>query len=1165
LDPMGLVKTDGDLVRIINHAVTNASAIGFDDSLDGDYLPFEIDEGFESNRRGQNNDFEGVYIDDIIIGLAERGEMVTGAVNDTNYIDNAALQPNETLAGSYQLEIRRGPDYALADADIGDSDGDLQASPIRFPVQTGSAGIDREPSVPTFNTNDRLNESTHIVAPSGDDIRDGRTFTLSDSINQVTFEFDVNGSVAQGNFGIVFDPNDTAAEIAQKVRDAINSPAVQAVLNASAQIADGTRGTQFSTNNRVNIVGASSFDSLLTLAPETNDVRSEATVLNLTQRTSHVIDATIGDNPSLTVPGEDVDLFRVQLNAGQTIFIDVDRITGGFDSYLRIFDSSMQVRVNDDAAAPGESPSTDSYIQFTPTVGGTYYIGVSGKGNEVYNPGTGGNRNNGSTGRYRLEVSRSQTGDAQIVQINDSRYGDDNLFRDQGQLILEGNRISTSANWGILVNDGARDNGTAPHNGPARALREPNRLVPGIVISNNIIYDNVSGGIRFSGALNAAGVEVGSVPFGRLINNTLFGRGGNLLTPRGNDVGIQVDENASPTMLNNIVANFSTGIQVDASSAAAGTVVGGSLYQGNVNNVSGIGQGANAIVLANTAPLFVDPARGNFYLLPGSRAIDSSVDSLLDRPVMVTTRNPLGIPPSPILAPEKDASGQGRVDDPAASGQGGTGENPFKDRGALDRSDFSGPRAALTNPEDNDAAGVDGDPTVSRISIGNISLFNFVIQLTDGGIGVDDTSVVSQAVRLEVSSGGPYQLLSPGADYNFSYDTTNNRIVLTPTSIVWTTARNYRITVDNSITDGSAGIAIRDIAGNLLAPNRGNGTVVFDIFVGTSVDWGDAPATFPVLRADNGASHDIRGSLKLGTQISTESNGQPSPLADADTFDDGLGATYNISPGIQSFINVLAQGTGTLDAWLDMNKNGRWEASEKLVFTNGATIGGGVSRQLRFTFGNTNDVKGDTALRLRYSSAGIGTPTGPAPDGEVEDYIVTMTGPRFQNPNNRFDVDGNGFVQNRDALIVINIVQNFDLDGDGVVNPFTDLPPSLQNPPPYADVDGNGVITRNDAQAVVNELNNPSSSPSAAALGSTSSGSTYASSSIVYEQKKSTATAAPAKSLDAVYAALVSEPTANKKTTSTAPAKSTKSTTASASPKKVADTQNLVDDFFSKF
>ncbi|MCH5376961.1 MAG: hypothetical protein JJ992_23595, partial [Planctomycetes bacterium] len=50
--------------------------------------------------------------------------------------------------------------------------------------------------------------------------------------------------------------------------------------------------------------------------------------------------------------------------------------------------------------------------------------------------------------------------------------------------------------------------------------------------------------------------------------------------------GIVVENNASPTLLNNILANLDTGIEVDPSSQT--TVVGGSLYRGNSTDTVGV-------------------------------------------------------------------------------------------------------------------------------------------------------------------------------------------------------------------------------------------------------------------------------------------------------------------------------------------------------------------------------------------------------------------------------------------------------------------------------------------------------------------------------------------------------------------------------------------------
>ena len=103
--------------------------------------------------------------------------------------------------------------------------------------------------------------------------------------------------------------------------------------------------------------------------------------------------------------------------------------------------------------------------------------------------------------------------------------------------------------------------------------------------------------------------------------------------------GIVVENNASPTLLNNIVAALETGIRIDASSAS--TVVGGTVYQGNGTDSTGI--------TTEDFPLHVADGincsairRGNFYPAAGSPIIDSSVDSLEDRLAMVQVSAAVG-------------------------------------------------------------------------------------------------------------------------------------------------------------------------------------------------------------------------------------------------------------------------------------------------------------------------------------------------------------------------------------------------------------------------------------------------------------------------------------------------------------------------------------------
>ena len=118
--------------------------------------------------------------------------------------------------------------------------------------------------------------------------------------------------------------------------------------------------------------------------------------------------------------------------------------------------------------------------------------------------------------------------------------------------------------------------------GPVRNLQNQNteRLVPGVTIFNNVIARSGSGGIHFSGDPATVNTQSGPSPFGRIVNNTIYGR-------QSNDTGILVNENASPTIMNNIVANSNIGILVDPSSNT--TVLGETLYQSNNQNTDGTG------------------------------------------------------------------------------------------------------------------------------------------------------------------------------------------------------------------------------------------------------------------------------------------------------------------------------------------------------------------------------------------------------------------------------------------------------------------------------------------------------------------------------------------------------------------------------------------------
>ncbi len=718
-----LVKTTDEIVRVIGRSLIRndlgqfgLNRLGLSGGFDNSFIPgdgingrgfgnFEAsttasggtNRSFPGALRAIFNDFEGVYIDDLVIGFAERGELVTG-LNSGNatFVDNLNFdqdeaRPEDVLDGPYQLEIRRSVDYAAA----------VFPQPTVVPPPGGGGGFAgniRLAIYDGFDTNSRNSEQVSLLAPAGWEIRDRQTFTLSDGVNSLTFEYDdldlgprINGvtngdGVAQGNVSIGFRNFEQADVIAQRIRDAINSSQVQSVLDISASLSDGVVSGVLSTSALVNLFG---------------------------------------------------------------------NVVG---------------RVTDNTAATPYNPFDFGAIT-------TVINGID-------------------------QTPKRIRGKDEINTVLHNVQGDDNTERGQGQIIVHSNSVSNSAGYGISATPGARDgdaNANNPHAGPVRNTQELNtaRLTVGAVITNNLIFGNILGGINFAGDANNGSVQLASVPFGRIVNNTVYG-------VDGADIGINVADNAGPTILNNIVANTMIGINVDPSSVP-NTVLIATLFKDNASPTN-VGLSEFDIDLDDPAQvnraLFVDPSNDNFNLAAGSLAIDSAIDSQGDRSDLIRVRNPLGLAESPILAPDRDITGQLRVDDPFVDTPDGQGQNAFKDRGAVDRADIVGPNPILIFPRDNDEEGKDIDSTPTIVQRLDGVFDQFLIQINDGpgvfdpldGVGVDNLTVTPESVTIEENG----RRLVLGVDYSFDYDTTNGTIRLTPLAGIWLPGGVYVITLNNT-------------------------------------------------------------------------------------------------------------------------------------------------------------------------------------------------------------------------------------------------------------------------------------------------------------------------------------------------------------------------------
>ncbi|MBE3136604.1 MAG: DUF3494 domain-containing protein [Thermoplasmata archaeon] len=160
-------------------------------------------------------------------------------------------------------------------------------------------------------------------------------------------------------------------------------------------------------------------------------------------------------------------------------------------------------------------------------------------------------------------------------------------------------------------------------------------------------------------------------------------------------------------------------------------------------------------------------------------------------------------------------------------------------------------------------------------------------------------------------------------------------------------------------------------------------------------DFGDAPAPYPTLLADNGPRHIISPNFWLGASIDAETDGQPDLNAMGDDNqnlddEDGVSMPSIIYNGSTVFINVVASQAGVLDAWVDFNADGDWDdtlpSGSERIFTHYQLSAG--ANALSFYVPEESLIYETTYARFRFSAIGVDSYTGCTCNGEVEDYKV---------------------------------------------------------------------------------------------------------------------------------------------------------------------------------
>jgi hypothetical protein len=936
-----VVKSDRGRVFIHMHEITDVSeGFGLITSLEGDAAGnADASRGVSTRPQDGHVGFEGIYLDDIMVGATERGVLVTGSGNDTTFVAHPFDADGAITTGSYQLEIRRASEYGVGIDPIGSEDSRYVISEV-------------------VSTNSRYSQQRSVVTPSGAHLIDGMLLTISDGVDSVVYEFadqTIDDGVAEGHLAVAFSPTDSEVVVARSLIAAINSTDSQQVpLDIQAAASDYSRQTNPSATNSniVNLFGNALFEVYTPFFTTTvlanadalaNQIASDDLVVENARLVSGTSSAgyfegtedVLGFDSGVVISTGDISSIgnqnsQIALSGTASAVADglVEQVAGvtTFDSTSLSFDfvatgtelfvsgvyASEQypetvtnfstdrfvaVLKDHSTANPWDmevlDPRLDGAQPNTLSINPGVVFGIDGLNSELYRDNSIANMGQqlndfytpneqqkeqfafdgfsdvlhlstsglvvGNT--YTLTLAIADTVDSEgdsaffiqtdsirmtsgpLLDGNDASvvggihydgFGDWNTERLQGQLVIDSSSITNSLGTGIEITAGARGSNTAPGAGDLPTLGSPkdfgidnvDRLAPGVVISNNIIAHNGASQITVSGEdLSAAGDD-SATPFGRIINNTIIGD-----PVAGNTTGISgivIGPNASPTILNNVIAFTGTGIEVDPSSES--TVLGGNVYADNQQDVStNVTLGDFAITAAGQE-LFVGAEAGIYYPSADSPLIDSSIDSLQDRINLLTLKQWTGVGLSPILAPERDALGQLRIDDPAVASPTGLGFNVTKDRGAIERADSTGPSAYLVGPFDNDVEGKDLDPRVDIVDANSNNLSEFKIRLVDNlrpisptfGTGMDDTTVNSGAITVMqyngVTAGELAQTLDccnpnsgdederyreqleenatrleVGRDYSFHYNPVNNEITLKSLAGTFESNASYKI------------------------------------------------------------------------------------------------------------------------------------------------------------------------------------------------------------------------------------------------------------------------------------------------------------------------------------------------------------------------------------
>ncbi len=195
---------------------------------------------------------------------------------------------------------------------------------------------------------------------------------------------------------------------------------------------------------------------------------------------------------------------------------------------------------------------------------------------------------------------------------------------------------------------------------------------------------------------------------------------------------------------------------------------------------------------------------------------------------------------------------------------------------------------------------------------------------------------------------------------------------------------------------------------------RNGSAATFDYGDAPDAGTGTGPGNYATTALDGGPYHELIASNPLlGDCVDADTGSAQNIFADADDLgapigatvgspscvpggddEDGVTFTSPFSAGSVANFTVRANSTAgavpcTLNAWVDWNQSGVFEGSEQIAADVVIASGGSTVLSPAVPVGAPS---GWTYARFRCSTAAGLPPTGPAPDGEVEDHLVRVVG-----------------------------------------------------------------------------------------------------------------------------------------------------------------------------